>query len=98
LTHLRAMRVLVDAEDVLAVLDQAVALLGDDRREQHFVRMEAHAALLCTSSSAASLTSTVRAQTIWDTSSADGAVTIVLAMLRNDLISVSSSGRAITSS
>src|SRR5215210_4026195 len=58
LPDLRLVRVFVDAERVLAVLDQAVALLGDDRREQDLVRMQAHApALLWTISSAASLTS-----------------------------------------
>jgi hypothetical protein len=41
LADLRLVRVGIDAERVLAVLDQAVALLDDDRREQHFVRVEA---------------------------------------------------------
>src|SRR5438046_9363059 len=74
----------MDPEDVLAFLDQAVALLRDDGREQDFVRMEAHVALLCTSSSALSLTSSDRAHTTWDTSSSDGTVTTVFARLRND--------------
>ena len=44
LPDLRLVRVRMHAERVLPVLDQAVALLGDHRREQDFVRMEAHAA------------------------------------------------------
>ena len=44
LADLRLVRVLVHLERVLAVGDQAVALLRDDRREQHLVRMEAHQA------------------------------------------------------
>src|SRR6266511_4386728 len=73
LTDLRLVRVLVHAERVLAVLDQAVALLRDHGREQDFVRMQAHLALAFalpwTASSAASLTSSACAQTIAPTSS-----------------------------
>src|SRR5829696_6246892 len=99
LADLRLVRVLVDLEGVLAVADQAVALLGDDRREQHLVRMEAHQeALPWTSGSAASLIRTLRAQTIVATSSSEGTVTSDFVRLRKDLISVSSSSVATTSS
>src|SRR5215475_9591634 len=58
LADLRLVRVRVHAEGVLPVLEQAVALLGDHRGEQDFVRVKTHAAapFLSTSSSAASLT------------------------------------------
>jgi len=63
LADLRLVRVRVHLEDVLAAADQAVALLGDDRRQEHLVRMEAHEALPSTSGSAPSVTRTARAQT-----------------------------------
>src|SRR5262245_27956443 len=72
LPDLRLVRVLVHAERVLAVLDQAVALLGDHGRQQNLVGMEAHEALPWTASSAASLTSSARAQTTAATSTSDG--------------------------
>src|SRR6266704_2670976 len=53
LPDLRLVRVLVNLERVLAVLDQAVALLRDHGREQDFVRMQTHEAFPCTASSAA---------------------------------------------
>src|SRR4029450_2069327 len=94
LADLRLVRVRVDAEGVPAVLEQAVALLGDHRREQDFVRVEAHAApRFCTSSSAASLTRSARAQTIAATSRSAGVITSTRARLRNDLITCSSSSR-----
>jgi hypothetical protein len=40
LAHLRLVRVLVHLERVLPVADQAVALLRDDRSEQHLVRVQ----------------------------------------------------------
>src|ERR671925_1504008 len=43
LPHLRPVRVRVDLERVLVVLDQGVALLRDDRSEQDLVRFELHA-------------------------------------------------------
>src|SRR5215208_2947408 len=99
LANLRLVRGRMHLERVLAVLDQAVALLGDDRREQHLVRMEAHEdALLSTSSRAASVTSSERAQTTCATSSSDGTVTSTRSTLRNDLISASSPSSATTTS
>src|SRR3990170_1552182 len=94
LAHLRLVRVLVHPEGVLAVGDQAVALLRDDRSEQHFVRVEAHVALPCTSGSAASVISRLLPQITVATSSSDGTVTSVRGRLRKDLISVSSSSVA----
>src|SRR5215208_6499489 len=99
LANLRLVRGRMHLERVLAVLDQAVALLGDDRREQHLVRMEAHEdALLSTGSRAASVTSSERAQTTCATSSSDGTVTSTRSTLRNDLISASSPSSATTTS
>src|SRR5918993_324702 len=78
LPDLRLVRVGMHAEGVLPILDQAVALLGDDRREQNFVRMEAHAApLLSSASRAASVTSRERAQTIAATSISAGVMTSI---------------------
>ena len=91
LADLGAMGVLMDAEDVLTLRDEAVALLGHDGREQDLVRMQAHVALPCTTGSALSLTSSERAQTTCETSSSDGSVTTVLARLRNDFATDSSS-------
>src|SRR5512132_2835339 len=85
LPDLRLVRVLVHAERVLAVLDQAVALLGDHGRQEHLVRMEAHEALPCTASRAASLTSSARAQTTAATSTSDGWMPTTRSRLRNDL-------------
>src|SRR5215210_2086983 len=75
LAHLGLVRVGVDAERVLVLVDLRVRLLRHDRRQEDFVWMEAHDALPCTASSAASLTSSERAQTTAETSSSDGTVT-----------------------
>src|SRR5215211_6945647 len=97
LPDLRLVGVLVHAERVLAVLEQAVALLGDDRREQDFVRMETHAApRFWTSSSAPSVTSSERAQTIAATPSSAGVTSSTRSRLRNDLNISSSSSRTTT--
>src|SRR5207249_7839668 len=98
LADLRLVRVLVDLEDVLVVLDQAVALLGDDRCEQDLVRMEAQDALLCSSASAPSVTSSERAQTSAATSTSAGVVTTTRSRLRKDLTTASSSGCATSTS
>src|SRR5215210_651698 len=89
--------VLVHAEGVLPVLDQAVALLRHHGRQQDFVRMETHAwPRFWTASSAASLTSSERAQTIAATSSSAGVITSTRSRLRNDLITCSSSSATTT--
>src|SRR6188472_4609188 len=46
LADLRLVCVRVHLERVLALVDQLVALLGHDRREQYLVRMKAHVSLL----------------------------------------------------
>src|SRR6476619_8348801 len=83
----------MDAERVrIAFLDLRIALLRNDRSEQHFVWVEAHQeAFAFTSSSASSVTSTERAQTSAATSSSPGVVTTTLSMLRNDLTTFCSS-------
>src|SRR5207237_9767828 len=53
LPDLRLVRIRVDAERVLALVYQLVALLRHDCGEQALIRMEAHDALTCTCSSAA---------------------------------------------
>src|SRR5207302_5563345 len=90
LADLRLVRVLVHLERVAVLHDLAVALLGDDGRDQDFTGMEAHCALPCTSSSAASLRSSERAHTISATLSSDGTVTTTRSRLRKDLPSTSS--------
>src|SRR5580765_9052418 len=94
------------AERVLARLDQAVALLGDDRRDQDLAGCEAHSAssffalsLLIgplparasTPSIAACETSNERAQTTAATSSSPGVMTTTRSRLRNDFARMSSS-------
>src|SRR5919108_1813216 len=98
LADLRLVRIGMDAEGVLALLDQLVALLRDDGREQNLVWMQAHTARPCTCLRAGSVTSSERAQTTCWTSSSAGTVTATRSRLRNDLINASSSGRATTSS
>src|SRR5512132_1900188 len=97
LPDLCLVRVLVHAERVLAVLDQAVALLGDHGSEQDFVRMQAQDALPCIASSAASLTSSARAQTTAATSTSAGRMTTTRSRFRNDFASAASSSLATTS-
>src|SRR2546423_1933258 len=96
LPHLGLVRPRVHAEGVLAVGDQRVALLAHDRREEHFVRMQAHEALPCTSGSAASVTRSERAQTTAATSSSPGEVTATRSRFRNDFTNASCSGSATT--
>src|SRR6266516_1083675 len=96
LADLRLVRVGMDAERVLAVLDQLVALLRHDRSEQNLIGMQAHWALPWTCSRASSQISSERAQMTWLTSSSPGTVTTTRSRLRNDLITPSSSGCATT--
>ena len=96
LAHLRLVGVLVHLERVLAVGETGVALLGHDRGDEHVGGV--HDAFPSTSGSAASLTSTERAQTIGATSSSDGTVTSTRSRLRNDLIRPISSSCATTTS
>src|SRR3954453_22402414 len=77
LTDLRLVRVGVDAERVLAVLDLGVALLRDHGRDEHLVQVDAHAALFWRSSRAASVTTSARAQTMVATSTSEGSTTSV---------------------
>src|SRR5205823_2501253 len=74
LADLGLVRVRVDAEAVLALGDHRVRLLGHDRRLQDLADVH-YAALPWTSGSAASLTSSARAQTTAATSSSPGEVT-----------------------
>src|SRR5215210_7935353 len=94
LTNLRLVGVGMHLERVLAVGDQAVALLRDHRREQDLVRMKTHDARPWTTGSAASLTTSERAQTTSATSSSAGTVTTTRARLRNDFRTASSSSVA----
>src|SRR4029079_3826875 len=109
LQDLRLVRVGMDAECVFALLDQAVALLGDDRGDQHLARGEAHAgtsffsvfslpARASRSSSAACETSSERAQTTAATSSSDGATTATRSRFLNERYTFSSSSAQMTTS
>src|SRR5690349_9221232 len=98
LANLGLVRVGMDAKAVLAVVDEAVGLLGDDRSEQHFVRMQAQDALPCTASSASCVTSSERAHTAAATFSSLGAHTTTDSRLRNDLMTFRSSSVATTTS
>src|SRR3954469_18401486 len=87
LADLGLVRVRVDAERVAVVLlDLLVALLRDHGREQDLVGVKAHEALPWTSSSAPSLTSSERAQTIAVISISDGVTTCTPSRLRNDFV------------
>src|SRR5207342_3637661 len=104
LSDLRLVGVLVDLERVLAVGDERVALLGDDRGEEDLVGVKAHCASSVsaparprTSGRAASVTSTERAQRSAATSSSPGIVTSTLSRLRKDFTRSSSSSVATTS-
>src|SRR5581483_4015011 len=81
LSHLRAVRVAVDAERVLAAGRAGVALLRDDRREQDLRRVH-YFALASSTGSAASVTSSERAQTIAPISSSAGSTTATPSRLR----------------
>src|ERR671923_62078 len=94
LPDLRLVRVLVHAERVLVVLDEAVALLRDHGCEQDLVRMETHAALLWTASRAPSVTSSALAQTTSATVRFRAARIVTPSILRNDLMSAVSSSFA----
>src|SRR4029450_3297367 len=96
LADLRLVRVRMVSERVLVVVDLRVRFLGHDRREQNLVRMQAHDALPCTASSAASLTSSERAQTTAETWSSDGVVTTTRWRFRKDFRTFSSSSFATT--
>src|SRR5688572_25943065 len=99
LADLRLVRPRVDLEGVLVVLDEAVALLRDDRGENDLAGVEAHLDIAsCTCSSASSVARTARAQTSAPTSSSDGSRTSARSRLRKLLITFSSSGSATTSS
>ena len=78
-SDLRLVRLRVDPERVLVVLDEAVALLRDDRGDDDLPGIEAHApATSWIRSSAPSVTSTERAHTSAPTSSSDGSTTRAL--------------------
>src|SRR6187551_3560596 len=98
LADLGLVRLRVDAERILVVLDQAVALLGDHWGDEDLARVEAHDASSCTRSSAASVASTEFAQTSAPTSSSDGSRTRTRSRLRKDFATADSSGCAMTTS
>src|SRR3954447_23305306 len=98
LADLRAVRVGVHLERVLALLDRPIALLGHDRGDDHVVDVDAHEASLLfrparlsMSGSAVSVTSSARAQTTEATSSSLGVTMTTLGRLRKDLMNASSS-------
>src|SRR5262249_7518386 len=88
---LRAMRVRVDLERVLAVHGAVIALLGDDRRENDLVGMHDYLALVSTVGRAPWLTTSERAQTTAPTSSSEGATTTTRGRLRKLFAATSSS-------
>src|SRR5579875_1518642 len=97
LTDLGLVGVRVHPERVAVLRDLVVALLAHDGGDQDLAGMAAHAAHLpCRSGSAASLTTSERAQTTCDTSSSAGTVTSTCGRLRNDLTRASSSSCATT--
>src|SRR4029453_819565 len=96
LADLRLVRLGVDAEGVLLLVDQAVALLRDHRRDQDLAGGQAHSdpssagvaadpapARARSPASAASETSSERAQTTAATSSSDGATTATFSRFLN---------------
>src|SRR5207247_11400247 len=85
LADLGLVRTRMHPERVLPVRNQAVALLGDNGRDQDLVGVQTHCALLTTVSSAFSDTSRERAHTTAATSSRSGVVTATRPRFRNDL-------------
>src|SRR5258706_5223249 len=83
LPDLRAVRILVHAERVLAVGGAGVALLGDDRCEDDLAGLH-YLALASRTDSAASETSSECAQTIAPTSTSFGSTTATRSRLRNE--------------
>src|SRR5207248_11766126 len=90
LANLSAVRVVVHAERVLADGRAGIALLGDDRGEQD-LRGVHQRALPSTIGSAASVTSSERAQTTAPISSSDGCTTATRSRLRKLLARPASS-------
>src|SRR5262249_34655385 len=113
LADLGLVRVGMHAEGVLLSLDQAVALLGDDRCDENLPGGEAHAApsrvassttvpaapaRASTPESAACETGSEQAQTTAATSSSDGATTATFGRFRNERAMFSSSSAQTTTS
>src|SRR3954453_3901104 len=90
LADLRLVRVGGHLERVRAALDAAVALLRQDRRE-HDLRRVHYCALPWITGSAASVTSSERAQTTAPTSSSHGSTIATRSRLRNDFATFTSS-------
>src|SRR6476620_5734912 len=87
----------MDAERVIAARRRRVRLLAEDRGEDDLARVH-YCALPWTSGSAASLTSSERAQTTAPTSTSLGPITATRSRLRKLLIRFVSSGSATSTS
>src|SRR6185295_5087105 len=90
LAHLSLVRALVDAERVLVGREERVALLGDDRPDDHLARVHFWAAFSVRRASAASET-TIRACPITSaTPTSSACMTFTSRRLRKDFTAVSS--------
>src|SRR3954449_12601637 len=97
LAHLSLVRTLVDAERVLVGREERVALLGDDRPDDHLARVHFCAAFSVSRARAASDT-TSRAWPITSaTPTSSACMTLTSRRLRNDFTAVSSPSVSTTS-
>src|SRR5207247_10598766 len=93
----RLVRIRVDSERVFVLRDQGIALLRDDRANDHLARIhqalssECPAATLVSSSSAGSETTTDAAPSTSATPASAAGQTSTRAMFRNDFAQISSS-------
>src|SRR5436190_7099821 len=91
---LRLVRVGMDAERVAPARRVRIRLLADDRGKDDLARVHGYSAFPCTSGSAASLTSSERAQTTAPTSTSLGPITTTRSRLRKLLMRFVSSASA----
>src|SRR5688572_10479446 len=96
LAHLGLVRLVVDAERVLVCGEERIALLADDRADDHLARR--HDALRVSSSSAAVERTSRSAPITSATPTESTGRTLTPRMLRNDLTALSSFSRAHTTS
>src|SRR5215210_7487115 len=104
LAHLSLVRPLVDAERVLVGGEERVALLGDDRPDDHLARVHSDAAFsvfwaaFSVSRASAASDTTIRACPITSaTPTASACMTVTSRRLRNDFTAVSSPSVSTTS-
>src|SRR3990170_3314863 len=97
LAHLRLVGALVDPERVLVRREQRVALLGDDRPDDHLARVHFDAAFSVRRASAASEITSRECPITSATPTASACMTLTSRMLRKDFTADSSPSASTTS-